>query len=77
MDFSFEGNRGGWDNNSKRDYHFPIEGAEGEMPILHIVNTSVEMAPVAKVGGMGDVVTALSRALQVGLPYTYRTFQYQ
>jgi starch synthase len=25
---------------------------------------AVEMAPVAKVGGLGDVVTALSRAVQ-------------
>ena len=42
-----------------------MDGASGEMKTLHVVNVSVEMAPVAKVGGMGDVVTALSRALLV------------
>ncbi|KAL6546414.1 putative starch synthase 4, chloroplastic/amyloplastic [Orobanche minor] len=31
---------------------------------LHIVHIAVEMAPVAKVGGLGDVVTGLSKALQ-------------
>ncbi len=29
-----------------------------------IVHIAVEMAPIAKVGGMGDVVTALGRAVQ-------------
>eukprot|EP00899_Mesostigma_viride_P020899 jgi/Mesvir1/28810/Mv12896-RA.1 len=33
-------------------------------PGLHVVNISAEMAPVAKVGGLGDVVTGLGRALQ-------------
>jgi starch synthase len=33
-------------------------------PGLYIVNISAEMAPVAKVGGLGDVVTGLSRSLQ-------------
>jgi starch synthase len=31
-------------------------------PPLHIVSISVEMAPIAKVGGLGDVVTSLARA---------------
>ena len=31
---------------------------------LQVVHVSVEMAPIAKVGGMGDVVTALARAVQ-------------
>lgn len=31
---------------------------------LKIVHIAVEMAPIAKVGGMGDVVTALGRAVQ-------------
>ena len=30
---------------------------------LRVVQVAVEMAPIAKVGGMGDVVTALSRAV--------------
>ncbi|CAA6661287.1 unnamed protein product [Spirodela intermedia] len=31
---------------------------------LHIVHIAAEMAPVAKVGGLGDVVSGLSKALQ-------------
>lgn len=31
---------------------------------LKVVHISCEMAPIAKVGGMGDVVTALGRAVQ-------------
>ncbi|PKI72265.1 hypothetical protein CRG98_007339 [Punica granatum] len=33
-------------------------------PGLHVVHIAAEMAPVAKVGGLGDVVTGLSKALQ-------------
>lgn len=31
---------------------------------LHVAHIAVEMAPIAKVGGLGDVVTALGRAVQ-------------
>ncbi|XP_034698177.1 probable starch synthase 4, chloroplastic/amyloplastic isoform X1 [Vitis riparia] len=31
---------------------------------LHVIHIAAEMAPVAKVGGLGDVVSGLSRALQ-------------
>ncbi|KAG9145652.1 hypothetical protein Leryth_018706 [Lithospermum erythrorhizon] len=31
---------------------------------LHVIHIAAEMAPVAKVGGLGDVVTGLGRALQ-------------
>ena len=31
---------------------------------LQVVHVAVEMAPIAKVGGMGDVVTALARAVK-------------
>lgn len=31
---------------------------------LHIIHIAAEMAPVAKVGGLGDVVTGLNKALQ-------------
>lgn len=31
---------------------------------LHVCHIAVEMAPIAKVGGLGDVVTALARAVQ-------------
>ncbi|KAG0562921.1 hypothetical protein KC19_9G183000 [Ceratodon purpureus] len=33
-------------------------------PGLHIIHISAEMAPVAKVGGLGDVLTGLSRSFQ-------------
>ena len=35
-----------------------------EPPGLHVVHMAVEMAPICKVGGLGDVVTALGRAVQ-------------
>ena len=35
-----------------------------EPPGLHVVHVAVEMAPICKVGGLGDVVTALGRAVQ-------------
>ncbi|KAK9132461.1 hypothetical protein Scep_011989 [Stephania cephalantha] len=31
---------------------------------LHVIHIAAEMAPIAKVGGLGDVVTGLSKALQ-------------
>lgn len=33
-------------------------------PQLHVCHVAVEMAPICKVGGLGDVVTALGRAVQ-------------
>jgi len=66
MDFVFT-NRdvpgaGAYDSNDRADYHATVIGGTGEPPKLHIVHIAVEMAPIAKVGGMGDVVTALARA---------------
>lgn len=55
---------GFYDNNNGLDYHIPTAGADGTLPPLNVVHISVEMAPIAKVGGMGDVVTALGRAVQ-------------
>ncbi|CAL8472333.1 g11876 [Coccomyxa elongata] len=55
---------GFYDNNSGVDYHVPIVGSSIARPPLRIAHVSVEMAPIAKVGGMGDVVTALARAVQ-------------
>jgi starch synthase len=52
------------DNNNGRDYHIPVIGAVGSLPALRVAHISVEMAPIAKVGGMGDVVTALGRAVK-------------
>ncbi|KAK1304752.1 hypothetical protein QJS10_CPB11g01349 [Acorus calamus] len=66
MDFVFsEKERGGiYDNNNGMDYHIPVIGGVVKEPPMHIVHVAVEMAPIAKVGGLGDVVTSLSRAVQ-------------
>ena len=72
MDFVFASKPNGkgiFDNNNRLDYHVSIKGGvDGttgepvkELP-LHVVSISVEMAPIAKVGGLGDVVTSLARA---------------
>ncbi|KAL6763588.1 starch synthase [Haematococcus lacustris] len=71
---------GFFDNNGGLDYHIPVRapnasgsaannlGALTAMPLVHtplkVIHVAVEMAPIAKVGGMGDVVTALGRAVQ-------------
>mmetsp|Transcript_3823 Transcript_3823/g.11020 ORF Transcript_3823/g.11020 Transcript_3823/m.11020 type:complete len:1228 (+) Transcript_3823:338-4021(+) len=55
---------GFYDNNGGLDYHIVCTGGTGQSPLLKIVHVTVEMAPIAKVGGMGDVVTALGRAVQ-------------
>lgn len=56
---------GFFDNNGGLDYHIPVADAPlSSYPRLKVVHVAVEMAPIAKVGGMGDVVTALARAVQ-------------
>ncbi|CAI8590692.1 unnamed protein product [Vicia faba] len=66
MDFVFsESENGGiFDNKFGMDYHIPVFGGILKEPPLHIIHIAVEMAPIAKVGGLGDVVTSLSRAIQ-------------
>ncbi|CAD6265973.1 unnamed protein product [Miscanthus lutarioriparius] len=66
MDFVFsESEEGGiYDNMNGLDYHIPVFGSIAKEPPMHIVHIAVEMAPIAKVGGLGDVVTSLSRAVQ-------------
>lgn len=66
MDFVFSEKEDGgvYDNNKGMDYHIPVLGGVVKEPPMHIVHVSVEMAPIAKVGGLGDVVTSLSRAVQ-------------
>ncbi|MED6114038.1 Soluble starch synthase 3, chloroplastic/amyloplastic, partial [Stylosanthes scabra] len=66
MDFVFfESKDGGiFDNKFGMDYHIPVSGGIVKEPPLHIIHIAVEMAPIAKVGGLGDVVTSLSRAVQ-------------
>ena len=53
-----------YDNRGGGDYQLPVEGSPVTEPGLHVVHVAVEMAPIAKVGGLGDVVTALGRAVQ-------------
>ncbi|XP_019439822.1 PREDICTED: starch synthase 3, chloroplastic/amyloplastic-like isoform X1 [Lupinus angustifolius] len=66
MDFVFSEleDGGEFDNKFGMDYHIPVFGGIVKEPPLHIIHISVEMAPIAKVGGLGDVVTSLSRAVQ-------------
>ncbi|KAK3143671.1 hypothetical protein QOZ80_4AG0303410 [Eleusine coracana subsp. coracana] len=66
MDFVFsESEEGGiYDNRNGMDYHIPVSDSVAKEPPMHIVHIAVEMAPIAKVGGLGDVVTSLSRAVQ-------------
>ncbi|XP_020109213.1 starch synthase 3, chloroplastic/amyloplastic isoform X2 [Ananas comosus] len=66
MDFVFSEREDGgiYDNRNGMDYHIPVSGGIVKEPPMHIVHVSVEMAPIAKVGGLGDVVTSLSRAVQ-------------
>ncbi|KAK9681555.1 hypothetical protein RND81_10G010600 [Saponaria officinalis] len=66
MDFVFSEREDGgiFDNKNMMDYHVPVFGGVAKEPPMHIVHIAVEMAPIAKVGGLGDVVTSLSRAVQ-------------
>ncbi|KAG2438870.1 hypothetical protein HYH02_010668 [Chlamydomonas schloesseri] len=68
LDLSFsdsEAMGGGFlDDNGGLEYHVPVEASAKPRQMLKIVHVAVEMAPIAKVGGMGDVVTALGRAVQ-------------
>lgn len=66
LDFVFsdaeEGGR--FDNCGDLDYNLPVKGSVVKEPPLYVVHVAVEMAPICKVGGLGDVVTALGRAVQ-------------
>ncbi|KAK3188383.1 hypothetical protein Dsin_027944 [Dipteronia sinensis] len=66
MDFVFSEreDEGIFDNNYGMDYHLPVFGGVVKEPPMHVVHIAVEMAPIAKVGGLGDVITSLSRAVQ-------------
>ncbi|XP_074328864.1 starch synthase 3, chloroplastic/amyloplastic [Apium graveolens] len=66
MDFVLSEREDGgvFDNKLGMDYHIPVFGGIAKEPPMHIVHIAVEMAPIAKVGGLGDVVTSLSRAVQ-------------
>lgn len=64
LDFVFSNSDSHYDNRGGLDYNIPVEGSVVEEPPLYAAHIAVEMAPIAKVGGMGDVVTALGRAVQ-------------
>ncbi|KAG2492408.1 hypothetical protein HYH03_009353 [Edaphochlamys debaryana] len=67
MDFVFSdvpGGDGTYDNRGGFDYHLPVEGSPVREQPLYVAHIAVEMAPIAKVGGLGDVVTALGRAVK-------------
>ncbi|PNH10236.1 Soluble starch synthase 3, chloroplastic/amyloplastic, partial [Tetrabaena socialis] len=67
MDFVFSdvpGGDGTYDNRGGFDYHLPVEGSPVQEQRLYVCHIAVEMAPIAKVGGLGDVVTALGRAVK-------------
>ncbi|KAK9867605.1 hypothetical protein WJX84_010271 [Apatococcus fuscideae] len=67
MDLVFadvESGDGNYDNCGGADYHLPVEGSKLSEPGLYIAQIAVEMAPICKVGGLGDVVTALGRAVK-------------
>lgn len=68
MEFVFCDNpefHGGFvDDNHGFHYRFTIHGSSTPASPLKIVHVTAEMAPIAKVGGLGDVVTALGRAVQ-------------
>ena len=58
-----------WDR-APRTSPAPISGGTAAAPVqeldadpMHIVHITAEMAPIAKVGGLGDVVTGLSRSV--------------
>ncbi|CAD7701776.1 unnamed protein product [Ostreobium quekettii] len=55
---------GFYDSNNGLDFHIPVEGGKGKMEPIRVAHITVEMAPIAKVGGLADVVTALARAVQ-------------
>ncbi|GAB4813944.1 hypothetical protein N2152v2_000990, partial [Parachlorella kessleri] len=61
---SSDSHGGFYDNNKGVDYHMPVIGGTGTLRNLKVVHIAVEMAPIAKAGGLGDVVTALGRAVQ-------------
>ncbi|KAL3742119.1 hypothetical protein ACJRO7_017580 [Eucalyptus globulus] len=46
------------------DSHIPVFGGLIREPPMHKLHIAVEMAPIAKVGGLGEVATSLSHSVQ-------------
>lgn len=44
-------------------YHIPVFRSAIIEPPVHIMHITVEVTPIAKVGGCGDVVNGLSRTV--------------
>jgi starch synthase len=55
---------GFFDSNKGLGYHVPVSGSSSSAKPLYVAHIASEMAPIAKAGGLGDVVTALGRAVQ-------------
>lgn len=51
-----------WDSNHGKDYFVSVSDSSTEVETLHITHIAVEMAPIAKVGGLADVIHAISKA---------------
>lgn len=66
LKFSDSGDMHGgfFDTNKGLGYHIPVSGSTSSEPSLFVAHIASEMAPIAKAGGLGDVVTALGRAVQ-------------
>lgn len=66
LKFSDSGDMHGgfFDTNNGLGYHIPVTGSSSSEPSLFVGHIASEMAPIAKAGGLGDVVTALGRAVQ-------------
>ena len=52
------------DDNKGLGFHLPVKGSIQADKPLFVAHIASEMAPIAKAGGLGDVVTALGRAVQ-------------
>jgi len=55
---------GFYDTNNGLGYHISVSGSNTNESPLFVAHVASEMAPIAKAGGLGDVVTALGRAVQ-------------
>ena len=64
IDAKFVAEDGTTDDHHGFGYHLPVSGSVAPEPPQHVVHVAVEMAPIAKVGGLADVVTSIGRAVQ-------------